>query len=204
MRLVASSGFKATYGRSATPPAWESSLLIVTWDEPGGFYDHRKSARGPARRHRARRRDNQYGFTFQPVWPPRSGIVVIAAHPEKPIDHRDLRSCFHSGNTGGPLGLNPMTGGDARPIVWIPWSHFAAARNDAPRSCLCQPIPEALTAFRRAIKGCRSDSCEPSGRRRNKGNLPAVLHSAMGQDLAISPDRRPAIVARVASIKTRD
>jgi hypothetical protein len=35
------------------------------------------------------------------------------------------------------------------------------------------------------------------------GNLPAIIHSAMQQELSVWPDRRQAIVSRVASIKTR-
>ena len=37
----------------------------------------------------------------------------------------------------------------------------------------------------------------------NGGNLPAIVHAAMQQDLALAPDQRQAIANRVASIKTR-
>ena len=31
---------KATYEAIRNSPVWEKSLLIITWDEHGGFYDH--------------------------------------------------------------------------------------------------------------------------------------------------------------------
>jgi hypothetical protein len=37
----------------------------------------------------------------------------------------------------------------------------------------------------------------------NGGNLPAIVHSAMQQDLAVEPANRAAIVNRVRNIRTR-
>src|ERR1019366_4250944 len=61
---------KATYEAIRNSPAWESSVLIVTWDEHGGFYDHGGPPEAPAPGD-AQPGDkyNQYGFTFQRYGP---------------------------------------------------------------------------------------------------------------------------------------
>jgi len=196
---------KATYEAIRNSAAWESSLLIVTWDEPGGFYDHVSPPEAPAPGDTEPGAEyNQYGFTFQRYGPRVPAIVVSPLIPKNLIDHRIYDHASIPATLEALWGLNPMTARDARANRLDSLVTLRAARNDAPAKL---PVPAnsggALPAFRAPSKAVDQTPASHPDEDVNKGNLPAVLHSAMGQDLAISPDRRPAIVARVASIKTR-
>jgi phospholipase C len=54
---------KQTYEAIRNSPVWNNSLLIVTWDEHGGFYDHVFSGTAPAPADGAPATFNQNGFT---------------------------------------------------------------------------------------------------------------------------------------------
>ena len=63
---------------------WEHSLLIITWDEHGGFYDHvaPPAAVSPADAPAGRRQ--QATVSPSTNWDPRPGADHLPAHPEEP------------------------------------------------------------------------------------------------------------------------
>jgi phospholipase C len=75
---------KKTYEALRRSPIWEDSLLIVTYDEHGGFYD--RVAPPAARPTGATGR--RYGFTFDQLGPRVPTIVVSPRMPRNLIDHR--------------------------------------------------------------------------------------------------------------------
>ena len=80
---------KETYEAIRNSPYWNSSVLIITWDEHGGFYDHAipPGAVAPGDT-TSQDKHNQYGFTFQQYGPRVPAVVVSPLVPKNVIDHR--------------------------------------------------------------------------------------------------------------------
>jgi phospholipase C len=80
---------KATYEAIRNSPHWNSSLLIITWDEHGGFFDHAAPpAAIPPGDTAPLSKYNQYGFTFD-QYGVRLPAIIVSPHIRKNvIDHR--------------------------------------------------------------------------------------------------------------------
>jgi len=151
--------------RSATPLSGKQPP-DRQWDEPAAFTTT-LSRRGPGAR------DTEPGARVQPirlhipaVWPRVPASCVSPLIPKNLIDSLGSTIMLPFRQHWRPWGESHdgarREGQSPDSLVTL-----RAARNDARRSCLCQPIPEAhLPAFSRAVMAGRSDSCEPSGRRR--------------------------------------
>ena len=182
---------KVTYESIRNSPVWESSLLIITWDEHGGFFDH--VAPPPAPPPGDTRLDspnNRNGFAFDRYGPRVPAIVVSPLIPRGLIDHRVYDHASIPATIESIFGLKPLTARDAQANRLDALVTLDAPRQDA-RETLPAPAVNAAPADR------PNDSV-------NDGNLPGLLHAALQQDLALSPGRRVEILARVAAIKVRD
>jgi phospholipase C len=184
---------KSTYEAIRNSPVWPDSLLIVTWDENGGFYDHAipPPAVDPADT-APNAKYNQNGFTFAQYGPRVPAIVVSPLIPRNRIDHRLYDHASIPAAVEALFGLNPLTQRDAkanRPDKLV----SLGTPRDTPATlpAVAIPAPAAAAPVSRAM-----DSADD-------GNLPGIMQSAMRQDLEISPQQRPAILSRVASIRTR-
>ena len=80
---------KATYEAIRNSPHWESSMLIVTYDEHGGFYDH--VAPGPAGPTGST--GSMHGFKFDQLGARVPAVVVSPLIPRGLIEHRLLEHC---------------------------------------------------------------------------------------------------------------
>jgi len=98
---------KATYEAIRNSPHWNNSLLIVTWDEHGGFYDHVAPPRNaePPGDTQPGSKYNQYGFTFGQYGVRVPAIVVSPLIPTNIPRSSPIRSCVHSRDRRG--GLRP-------------------------------------------------------------------------------------------------
>ena len=83
---------------------WNTSLLIVTWDEHGGFYDHvappaavAPGDAGPGSRY------NKHGFTFERLGVRVPAVVVSPWIPKKPGRPPNLRPDLHPGDASGTV-----------------------------------------------------------------------------------------------------
>ena len=199
---------KATYEAIRNSPVWDSSLLIITWDEHGGFYDHAVAERSP---HPVAPGDtqpgsefNQYGFTFECFGPRVPAVVVSPLIPRNLIDHRTYDHSSIPATVARVFdlkGWEPTKRGSIANGVNI-LARLSAPRTDTPATL---PSPAAESMARVAARPMVGETglARPAATV-NEGNLPAILHSAMRQDIAVSGQQaKPAIVARVQSIKTR-
>jgi phospholipase C len=199
---------KTTYEAIRNSPLWDTSLLIVTWDEHGGFYDHLAAERSP---HpvapgdtQPRSEFNQYGFTFEAFGPRVPAIVVSPLIAKNLIDHRTYDHSSIPATVErlfAPQGVS-LTRRDSIANGVNILARLTTARTDTPQTLPGAAVEAMAKVMARPMIGAATmarplDSV-------NEGNLPAILHSAMRQDMELSqPSARPAIIARVRSIKTR-
>lgn len=200
---------KSTYEAIRNSPLWPNSLLILTWDEHGGFYDH--SAPPPAiapgdtlpgHEH------NNYGFTFERYGPRVPAVIVSPWIPRNTIDHRLYDHASVPATLEKLWTMPPLTQRDAQANNVLPLLSLTAARTDAPTSL---PSPDqsvgapllAKATARAAVYSAPETAARPDAPI-DDGNLPVVLHSAMRQDIQMQGEQaRLQIVTRVAAMKTR-
>jgi phospholipase C len=196
---------KATYESIRNSAVWPTSLFIVTWDEHGGFFDHGAPPDAPAPGDTAPgSKFNRFGFTFERYGPRVPAIVVSPLIPKNLIDHRLYDHASIPATLEALFGLNALTERDAKATRLDSLITLQVARIDAPETL---PAPADSGAVRPSFQAptaplvatALSRPADPA----NEGNLPAVIYAAMQQELDLRPDQRHAIVARVASIKTR-
>ncbi|MBZ5724798.1 MAG: phosphoesterase [Acidobacteriia bacterium] len=206
---------KCTYEAIRSSPLWSQSMLIVTWDEHGGFYDHAippaAAAPGdtlPGSAH------NKFGFTFQQYGPRVPAVVVSPLIPRNLVDHRLYDHASIPATLEALFGLKPMTARDAAANSLTALASLPNPRTDAPAT-LPDPAPSGVggcppfLCSAQPVAALAMAASEPPPVSRpagtvNDGNVPGVLQAALRSDLALSPaaDRKK-IIARVGAITTR-
>ncbi|MBV9158000.1 MAG: hypothetical protein JO097_17175 [Acidobacteriaceae bacterium] len=207
---------KATYEAIRNSPIWNSSLMIITWDEHGGFYDHVPPPAAAAPGDTAPgSKYNLYGFAFNQFGPRVPTIVISPLIPRNLIDHRLYDHASIPATLGACFGIGPMTRRDATANNLMLLVSLASPRGDAPAVLPaaaasgvggCDPVSfdvrvatnAALPPKPPAVPVTRPlDSI-------NEENLPGFLLVVLKSDLALSPpEQKPAIIARFNTIKTR-
>src|SRR5215472_10124411 len=193
---------KSTYEALRGSPLWDTSLLIVTWDEHGGFYDHAGAVPGgapsPGDKVVTPGDVNKYGFTFQ-QYGPRVPAVIVSPHiPQNLIDHRTYDHACIPATAEKVFGFPPLTQRDLHvhdltSLITLPEPRPAPATlPDLP------PAPSAAAVIAHLAGKAGDDGPV------DNGTLPGFLHIAQRYDQALSPpQQRQAIVTRVAGIATR-
>jgi phospholipase C len=196
---------KETYEAIRNSPHWNSSVLIITWDEHGGFYDHAippvAVAPGDAM---PQDRQNQNGFTFQQCGPRVPAVVISPLVPKNLIDHRLYDHASIPATAEALFGITPLTQRDANANRLDALLSLSAPRPNTPATL---PSP-AATLGRAVMKMSVPDLSTMAAARPdatvNQGTLPAILHSALHQDLEMAPGQRAVILDRFRSIRTRE
>lgn len=199
---------KATYEAVRNSPVWESSVLIITWDEHGGFFDHAippaAVAPGdtvPTAGH------NKYGFTFEQYGSRVPAVVISPWIPKNVVDHRLYDHSSIPATLEKLFGMDPLTERDRAANSLHPLLSLDVARDDAPStlpspasSPASEELPMAMppsVSYSQTVPSRPHDSV-------NDGSLPVIIQAAMRQDIELSPpEERERIVAKVASLKTR-
>jgi phospholipase C len=184
---------------------WDTSVLIITWDEHGGFYDHvtPPSAVAPADSI-ANDKYNQYGFTFEQYGPRVPAIVISPLIPKNTIDHRLYDHASVPALIETVFGLTPLTARDAQANSPHQLLSLSEARQDTPAtlpSAAPAPTPNVMAM---TVPDLNAASVSRPDETVNQGTLPVILHSALRQDLEMSPDKRAEILGQVQSINTRE
>jgi phospholipase C len=171
---------------------WEKSLLIVLWDEHGGFYDHVLPPKAVAPGDPpVTSRANQYGFDFTQYGPRVAAVIVSPRVPRNLIDHRLYDHTSVLATTRALFGLAPLTQRDANARNLLLLASLAAPRTTPERLPEPAGVPDAPTAT--SDKSGSADA----------GNVPAFLAAALRSDLHISPlHDHGAIMMRVKSLAT--
>ena len=187
---------KATYEAIRKSPHWDSSLLIVTWDEHGGFYDHvAPPSAAPPGDTQPGSKYNQYGFAFDRLGVRVPAVIVSPLIPANTVDHRCYDHSSIPATIEAAFGLQALTARDAAANNVMSLLSLPAPRADAPTDL---PVPQTSPAALIARQMPTPESTVDSG------GLPGVVHVATRRDLALSPaSARHAVLTRVQAIKTR-
>lgn len=187
---------KATYEAIRNSPHWNSSLLIVTWDEHGGFFDHARPPAAIAPGDTAPlSKYNQYGFTFAQYGVRVPAIIVSPYIRKNVIDHRLYDHSSIPATIEAAFDLPALTARDKAANSAIPLLNLANPRTDAPAALYATAAPGAQA---------RGQNAPAPDSTVDRGSLPAFVHVAMRRDLTVSPAaQRHAILARVQAIQTR-
>jgi phospholipase C len=196
---------KETYEAIRNSAFWNNSVLIVVWDEHGGFFDHAMPGAAVAPGDTTPdAKFNNNGFTFQQSGGRVPAVVISPLIPRNLIDHRVYDHSSIPKFLESLFGTNSLTERDANAADLSALITLTTARTDAPPTLPAPAVSvQPLPSFRAASPAVSTTTVTRPSDTVNKGNLPAVVHSAMQQDLAMSPDQRAAIVSRVKTIHTR-
>jgi phospholipase C len=181
-------------------------LLIIIWDEHGGFFDHAipQDAVAPGDTG-LDSKHNKNGFTFKKYGPRVPALVISPLIPRNVIDHRLYDHASVPATLEALFGLDRLTGRDAAANSLTALFTLAAPRTDAPTvlpqtaSGEAEPLGAAMAhAAAETLSVSRPDASA------DEGSLPGIVQAALRQDLAVSPEaEHPAIIDRVRTITKR-
>jgi phospholipase C len=96
---------KSVYETIRNSPHWNESMLIVTWDEHGGFYDHVT----PPRAKPTGVKGKDHGFMFDQYGPRVPAVVISPWCAQNMIEHRQFEHSFIPATIEQLFGLKPLT-----------------------------------------------------------------------------------------------
>jgi phospholipase C len=135
----------AVYAAIRNSPYWNTSLLIITYDEHGGFYDSVAPPGAPAPGDNPSYGYNTHGFTFEQYGARVPAIVVSPLIPKGSVDH----TLFDHSSVPKTLeqlwGIGHLTNRDANANAVLHLLSLATPRTDCPTS-LNPPAPALLVA----------------------------------------------------------
>ena len=130
------------YNTISSSPIWECSMLIITYDEHGGFYDHVVPPPGPSP-------DGEIGhkhhFDFRQLGARVPAVVVSPWIPAHTIDHRRYDHTSILRTVENNLSLPNLTDRDLHANDLLDLLSLTTARTDCPKLLVPPPRP-ATTA----------------------------------------------------------
>src|ERR1017187_9655974 len=121
---------------------WNQSMLILTWDEHGGFFDHvtpPPAKRIPAGSPPKDIEGKSYGFMFDQYGPRVPAVVISPWCPQNMIDHQQFEHSSIPKTIEQLFGLGPLTIRDTEAIGVQTLASLSAPRN------VTTQIPDAIT-----------------------------------------------------------
>jgi phospholipase C len=194
---------KAVYEAIRNSPVWNKSLLIITWDEHGGFYDHvaPPAAQKPNDKH-PDDNHNVNGFVFDKYGPRVPAVVISPWIAKNTIDHRVYDHSSIPATTERLFGLKPLTDRDAVAHAPTTLLTLPVPRTDAPTTVGAAARVDIAALM--SAKTMPATPARPAAPVRD-GKIADFLTAAMAQDVKASPAaQRPAIMARVKAIQTHE
>jgi phospholipase C len=193
----------AVYSAIRNSPYWNTSLLIITYDEHGGLYDMVHPVTAPPPDDNPPPGYNVNGFKFDLFGVRVPGIVVSPLIPKGTVDHTQYDHTSVLATLEDLYGVNPLTNRDAKANSVRSLLSAKTPRTDCPTSLnpaapSLIPNKPPLTAEERA----RRDALPIP----DSGNLVNALYTLKKADIELSgrtPPELAAIHARFATIQTR-
>jgi phospholipase C len=212
---------KNVYETIRNSPHWGRSMLIVTWDEHGGFFDHVTPPPAPRIQTGSPPKDVQgrsHGYMFDRYGPRVPAVIISPLCPKNLIEHRQLEHSVIPATIEQLFGLSPMTNRDAAMVGLHTLATLPTPRN------VTTPIPDAKPAMepKTPVPGTPAASTGPrvtpptqvaataavapvgpaTPLNRDDPWLAAALAVALKAHIEAAPTEAAAIKARVAGLKT--
>ena len=194
---------KSTYEAIRNSSYWEESMLIITWDEHGGFYDHAVPSAAVAPGDTSPNDPlDRNGFTFEQYGPRVPALVISPLIPKNVIDHRVYDHASVPRTVEKVFGLPYLTERDHKANSVAELATLTVARSDTPKTLpgVMEAAASAMSAG--MVRAVSAPVTRPEDSA-DEGNIPALVHAAMQQQLQAQPEKRAEIVERVRRIKTR-
>ena len=191
---------KAVYEAIRNSPIWNTSLLVITYDEHGGFYDSVLPGAATPPDDGSPATHNKFGFTFNQLGVRVPAVVVSPWIPAGTVGHASYDHSSVPATVERLFGLPALTARDASANDVRALLTEAQPRTDAPTT-LDNPAPPAP----RAATGTEAPEARDSEPIPESGNLPAFLLIMLKTDLELSATapEQDAARARHATVTTR-
>jgi phospholipase C len=195
---------KATYEALRASPLWPTSLLIITYDEHGGFYDSGKPGPAPAPADGSPTGPpaNKHGFAFDHYGVRVPAVIVSPLIRRGVVDHTVYDHSSVLATVERLFGLAPLTDRDRNANDLIGLLSLPAPRTDCPTTL--QRRAAAAVAERALPKATRAALvARPLP---DSGNLPGFLGIMLKTDIELSGGDQAEAAAkaeRVSQISTR-
>lgn len=182
---------KKVYETIRNSPHWESSLLIVTYDEHGGFYDHVPPPQTVSPGDKPTDpENNRYGFDFTQLGVRVPAIIISPLIPRGTIDHTVYDHTSALATLEHIFGLQPLTDRDTHANSLYHLLSLAAPRTDAPLTLpdpaqsgiACADEPEENIAARQVAAHPDRAAAPPDP------SVQAFMHIAYLRDRQASPE----------------
>ena len=193
----------AVYAAIRNSPYWDTSLLIITYDEHGGLYD---SVAPVAAKPPGDNPDfdyNEYGFKFDLYGVRVPGLVVSPLIPRGKVDDTLYDHSSVLKTLEELFGLQPLTNRDKAATSVLKLLSLKTARTNCPTS-LNTPLPLLMAAKPRMTAEERAQlDAQPVP---ESGNLVNALYTLKKAEIELSgrtPPEIAAVHAKFATVRTR-
>ena len=191
---------KYVYEAIRNSPLWNESLLIITYDEHGGYYDSVAPVATTPPNDGSSSSMNEYGFNFDTLGV-RVPAVVISPWIAASVDHTVYDHASVLATTEKLLGLAPLTDRDKQANDFI---HLllSSARTDCPTTLNNPAAPLPAAVKQEAIARVAFDPSDPIP---THGMLPGLLAIALKAEIELAGGAeaaQSAAVARFEHLKT--
>jgi len=174
---------KTVYEAIRNSPIWNSSVLIITYDEHGGFYDSFAPGKTVAPNDNSSAKYNKYGFDFTQLGVRVPAVIVSPYVTPGFVDHTIYDHSSVLATVERLFGMSPLTSRDASANDLLHTLHSPTARADCP-TMLNSPAPvpaSATVALTRAQQAAADQQPLPKG-----GNLPGFLAIMLKTEIELS------------------
>lgn len=188
----------SVYAAIRNSPYWDTSLLIVTYDEHGGLYDCVPPPDAPPPADNPTQGYNKNGFRFDKYGVRVPAVVISPLIPKGSVDHTLYDHSSVPKTLETLWSLPPLTARDAAANPVLGLLSLAQPRTDCP-TAITTPAPRAepkpmMTAAERALT-----ESQPMP---ESGNLVGALALAMKADLELSAATPADLAAKPAAVET--
>ena len=123
---------KSVYEAIRNSPHWDHSVLIITWDEHGGFFDHVVPPPAVAPGDPPAPLASQHGFDFKRLGARVPAVVISPLIPRNRVDHTTYDHASVLATVERNFGLDPLTNRDAKANDVLHLFSLSTPRTDAP------------------------------------------------------------------------
>jgi phospholipase C len=193
------------YNAIRSSPVWNTSLLIITYDEHGGFYDHTIPPAAVSPGDNPDYGLNVHGFNFEQLGVRVPAVIVSPLITKNTIDHTVYDHTSILKTVEGLFSMPSLTARDGAANDLRHLLSASAPRTDSPASIPwmvgASAPPPPPTAARGIMENAAADM-EPLP---EEGNVFGFLQAAVKADVELSTteEEKQAAIARFEQIKTK-